>query len=45
MVADWTGAGRAISGETDPRKWYRANADKMILNGDTRVLVERLLEL
>lgn len=43
MVADWIGAGRAISGRTDPRPWYEANAGKMILHQDTRGAVEAIL--
>lgn len=43
MVADWIGAGQAISGQTSPRVWYKHNQDKMILHPETRAIVETLL--
>lgn len=43
MVADWCGAGRAYTGRWDVAGWYAANADKMVMHPDTRVLVGRLL--
>lgn len=43
MVADWAGAGRSYSNETDPRAWYMANRDKMVLHPDTRVLIDTLM--
>lgn len=43
MVADWMGAGRAITGEWEVAKWYAANAQKIVLADDTRALVERLI--
>lgn len=43
MVADWLGAGRAITGEWGVKGWYGANKDKMILHDYTRVLAESLL--
>jgi hypothetical protein len=42
MVADWIGAGMA-QGKPDCEAWYAANAAKMVLHGDTRALVERLI--
>ena len=36
MVADWVGAGRAISGRSNPCPWYEANQDKMKLHPETR---------
>lgn len=42
MVADWTGAGRAISGRKDPWPWYSENMDKMILHYDTAILLNNL---
>ena len=55
MVADWWGAGRALSGppaDDNPktryeevRAWYRTNRDKMILSGSTRWRVEQLIGL
>jgi hypothetical protein len=43
MVADWIGAGRAISGRQNPRPWYEDNKHKMQLHPDTRRLVERVM--
>jgi hypothetical protein len=43
MVADWMGAGRAITGRWEAREWYEKNGGPMILNMHTRTLVERLL--
>jgi hypothetical protein len=43
MVADWMGAGRAITGKWEVEKWYAANAHKIVLHDDTRLLVERLI--
>jgi hypothetical protein len=44
MVADWAGAGRAITGKWGPSEWYWKNRDKMLLHPETRAQVERLLE-
>jgi len=43
MIADWQGAGQAISGKGDPAKWYRENGARFLMHDDTRALVERLL--
>jgi hypothetical protein len=43
MVADWAGAGRAITGKWKVRSWYDNNFEKMLLHPDTRKLVEELL--
>ena len=43
MLADWMGAGKAITGKMDVQEWYRANRDRMILHPNTRRLVERVL--
>lgn len=45
MVADWSGAGMAITGDPNPLPWYTKNRDKMKLHPGTRDLVEGLLEL
>ncbi len=45
MVADWMGAGRAITGRWEAREWYEKNGTVMILNMHTRTLVERLLKV
>lgn len=44
MVADWMGAGRAITGKWEVHEWYDTNKDKIILHEDTRIMVEYLLE-
>lgn len=43
MVADWMGAGRAITGKWDCAAWYKKNRDKIQLHPDTRKLVEQIL--
>lgn len=43
MVADWCGAGRAITGEWEVDKWYENNKGKIRLHPDTRALVESSL--
>jgi hypothetical protein len=43
MVADWMGAGRAITGEWDVAAWYAKNRDKIVLAPATRCEVEDLL--
>lgn len=45
MVADWAGAGRAITGKWEVRKWYGKNSDVIKVATDTRERVESLLEL
>lgn len=43
MVADWMGAGRAITGRWCVHHWYERNKDEMILHPETREMVERVL--
>lgn len=43
MVADWKGAGLAISGKDEAFEWYEKNCDKMILHPDTRAIVKMVL--
>jgi hypothetical protein len=45
MVCDWKGAGRAqgFKGPNECIEWYQKNKDKMILNDQTRSMVEKLL--
>jgi hypothetical protein len=43
MVCDWRGASRAITGSDNTLDWYTKNRDKMRLDFDTRLLVERLI--
>ena len=44
MVADWMGAGRAITGRWGAEDWYHANRGKMDLHPHTREEVEWMLE-
>jgi hypothetical protein len=43
MVADWMGAGRAITGQWDIVEWYRANSEKIQLHPGVRVQVANLI--
>ena len=43
MVADWKGAGRAITGKDDVLEWYEKHQDNMALHPETRSKVETLL--
>lgn len=45
MVADWIGAGIAITGKRDVLGWYDKNKDNIKLNIATRMLVEYYLGL
>lgn len=43
MVADWMGAGRAITGKWEAGEWYAKNRDKIQIEQQTRIRVEGLL--
>lgn len=43
MVADWIGAGIAITGKMEVWEWYKANRNNMTLHPETRNDVEMLL--
>lgn len=44
MLADWDGAGRAITGKSGGTSlWYAKNRDKMVMHPATRALVDRML--
>jgi hypothetical protein len=43
MVADWMGAGRAITGQWEVNEWYMRNRKKMELAPETRQVVEDLI--
>lgn len=43
MVADWMGAGRAITGCWEVAEWYDKNAEKMVLHPATRAYVEKII--
>jgi hypothetical protein len=40
MVADWFGAGKAITGSWEAQEWYDKHKDKMILHPETRKELE-----
>ena len=44
MIADWMGAGRAITGRWGAGEWYDMNAHRIVLDPAVRSLVERLLQ-
>lgn len=43
MLADWRGAGKAITGKSNTLEWYTLQRDKMILHPDTRAWIENQL--
>jgi len=43
MVADWAGAGRAITGRWCVSGWYNKNADNIKIAPSTRAMVENLI--
>ena len=43
MIADWKGAGKAITGKPDADEWYRRNKGKIRLSDATRVNLEYIL--
>jgi hypothetical protein len=45
MVADWAGAGRAITGKWEVCKWYEKNKQNVRLSEVTRMKVEEYLEV
>lgn len=44
MVADWMGAGRAITGRWEVKEWYEKNRDIIQLHDATRLRVEALID-
>jgi hypothetical protein len=44
MLADWMGAGRAITGRWECAEWYAKNRDKIQLHPNTRAFIEAKLE-
>ena len=44
MVADWMGAGRAITGRWEVEEWYGKNKDKQNIEARTREIVEMILD-
>lgn len=45
MLADWEGAGLAITGKADAQGWYIRQQKKFIFHPDTRKLIESFLGL
>ena len=45
MVADWMGAGRAITGKWESKEWYEKNKTVIILTDDARSIVEQILNI
>lgn len=45
MVADWAGAGRAITGQWDVAAWYERNAGVIQMRDSTRRRVEELITM
>lgn len=45
MLADWRGAGRAIHGKDDTRKWYLTNRHNIKLHTETKAWVEKELKI
>lgn len=45
MIADWKGAGKAITGKDDTDEWYMKNRDQMLLHPNTRLWVEEWLHV
>lgn len=43
MLADWRGAGRAITGEDNTLEWYMKNREKIVLHWFTREWIEHQL--
>lgn len=43
MVADWIGAGRAITGKYEAHSWYQQNKEKIQLHPQTKDLAEKIL--
>lgn len=44
MVADWYGAGRAISGRKEISSWYEKNKTKINLHSKSRKILENIIE-
>ena len=41
MLADWIGAGKAIHGKNEVKKWYEDNKQNMALAPETRKWIEK----
>ena len=45
MVCDWRGAGKAQGFGSDPKQWYMKNRKNMQLHQQTRLIIERMLNI
>jgi len=45
MVADWAGAGRAITGKWEVAAWYAKNHEKILLHPNTAAVVDAMLKV
>lgn len=43
MIADWMGAGRAITGEWEVVEWYQKNKKNMTINEETKIEINKIL--
>jgi hypothetical protein len=43
MIADWMGAGRAITGKWEYKNWYKENKKNMILHNKTKKIIDEIL--
>jgi hypothetical protein len=45
MIADWRGAGKAISGKDDTKSWYQKNRDNIMLHPEVKEWVDDMLNI
>lgn len=45
MIADWYGAGMAINGSEDVKKWYRENYNKVLVSANTLCDIAYILSM
>lgn len=43
MVADWAGAGRAITGKWEYKAWWKRNKDTMRMRWETSAIIEEMM--
>jgi len=44
MIADWMGAGKAITGKWEAKEWYQKNKENIKLHPETKKIVEKILD-
>jgi hypothetical protein len=44
MLADWIGAGLAITGKKDIKEWYYKNRDNIVMHPKSRAWIESMIE-